>query len=344
MARAHKIALIKTVILKCWLGFVCWKKSRMTGKISYSDPVYQGHLPIRVLQRVMLNWFETSSKDFLARLLEQIRVKGLKRGIKWDDSQNPIISHGRVYAASINSKNQIVIHETFCAYLWSMSYHFLVLFDEAIQIPQLKGTYNGSIDSKNKQVDAATNLYAYAMIIRNRYTAWNDSDPNPEKVCCKFSYYVDKTNGIFTSAMFFIFAHEVGHNHFGHTTYTPATDEDAVRDEWDADNYAIDQVLSCSAPERLTSLKYGALLGVIALLFLSGRLTSRTHPDADDRINNVMGRLGFDDMSLAWGIASLGLKFWADENRINLNLPPVYETYRDMYYHTMQKFAEMKAV
>ncbi|WP_452227602.1 phage exclusion protein Lit family protein [Lacinutrix sp. MEBiC02404] len=339
-----KKILFKVYFLEKNYALKCWFRKNIKGIKTYYNPdSHQGDMPIRVLQHNILSWLETSSPDFFKTIKKEIENNGLEKGIKYNIDKKHIIHTSRLNAASINSKRQISIYETFNSYLWCVCYSLLVTFDEVIQKPHLRGNYTGEIDLTNKQIKAAKDVFDYGMSLKDSYSKWDYSLPNPESYDCKYSHNIEKANSLFVSAMYFIISHEIGHSYFNHVTYVPATASQSLQEELDADNFAIKQVMSCKDKKLIPSLKYGATVGMCALLFLNPKLYNNgSYPDADNRIRNVMEKLDLNDLDLQWGMASLAFRLWGNHFKIDFSLPKTSENYSEMFYEVLRQMNEIK--
>jgi hypothetical protein len=218
-----------------------------------------------------------------------------------------------------------------------------VVFDETIQKPHMRGNYTGKIDASNPYVREALALFDYGLSLRNAYSDWDRSLPNPEEFACKNAYYVERTNGIFVSAMNFILYHEVAHNYYGHFTYTPPTSAQSKKEEFDADNFALDYILSCGDKKIQQTLKYGTVVALCSILLLDSQLNGGYyHPDSDDRIKNALEKLDLKDLDLQWGIASLAFRLWGNHFGITYSLPPTHMNYKELFYQTLAEVDKTK--
>lgn len=343
MKLENQLVLVRTFLTIHVYSIKClFRKCILRKNSHFNQQTHRGELPIRVLQYNILEFLEKVSPDYFQLIKDEIQSKGLSPGIKYNIDKQEIIHAATVNAANINSKRVINIYETFNAYLWCVSYSLIVAFDETIQKPHLKGTYNGRIDQDNELIRSAINVFDYGMSLRTNYSAWNYSMPNPESHNCKYSFYVEKANLVFTSAMFFVLSHEIGHSYYDHVTYIPPTAEQSIEEELAADNFALTQVLSCRDETIKPSLQYGAVVGMCALLFLSPKLYSKEYPDADDRIRNIMEQLPIKDLDLHWGVASLAFKLWGDFYGINFSLPTEADNYKEIFYEVLFELNSIK--
>jgi predicted metallopeptidase len=340
----NRIAIIANFISRYLSITKCWIRKKIFRKSTNFNPEHHlGLLPIRVLQYNIIYWIETVSPDFYKTLVKEVQLNGLQKTIIYNYDKQRIIHAARIDAASINSNRQISIYEPFNAYLWCICHSLLVAFNEIVQIPHLKGKYTGVVDLTNKQIKAALSIFNYGMSLRNGYFDWDISLPNPESFNCIHSYYIGKTNSLFVSAMFFILCHEIGHNFYNHVTYRPIIAQQSQQEELDADNFAIEQVMSCKRKRIIPSLKHGAIAGMCALLFLSPKLyKDGFYPDADNRIRNVIEKLKLNDLDLEWGMASLAFKLWGDCYNINFTLPKTMDNYSQMFYEILQQTNNIK--
>ncbi|MFL3663670.1 MAG: phage exclusion protein Lit family protein [Flavobacteriales bacterium] len=170
------------------------------------------------------------------------------------------------------------------------------------------------------------------MTLITRYRDWDRGIPNPEEYGCQHAYYIENTNGMYLAALQFIFCHEVGHNVFQHTTYAPATVAQSLADELAADDFAIDQILLPTDSKYARTYKHGAVAAMCSLLFLSPNLyRGGRYPDAHQRIDNIIDRLGLEDKDNIWGMASLAFRMWGLHYNINFRTPLVSETYMDLF-------------
>lgn len=297
----------------------------------YNPSGHPGELPVRVLQHNVIDWLEKLSPNLFGIMKDEVAYNNLKAGISYNISKTPIQD-----IAHITQDRKIETFENFNAYLWCMSYVLFVLFDESIQKPMLAGTYNGQVDRPNPHIDKALKLFDYAMSLKSKYTPWPDDLPNPEKYGREDKYYVEKTNGIFISAMVVILAHEIAHQYYGHLDYLPTTKEEYVNDEHNADFFAIDYVNENRSKPIYPSLKAGAVVCFCSLMLLDGSLDGGPqHPNQDIRIKSIMERLDLVELDNMWGVASLAFRLWSFRYGKEYDLPKAIENYKTLFYLTL---------
>jgi hypothetical protein len=328
-----RLTLIRDWFGRKFLYIKCLYRTKIKRKKTFYLPAHLGELPIRVLKGNFEFWLKTVNPIFFEALIVQIRTNGLNPKINYNDQQVPILQNNIVNAAKITyPSREIHLYDTFSAYLWCICYSMIVLFDEVIQKPHLRGNYSGEINLENKQIASALGIFEYGMTLRTRYRDWDKGIPNPEEYGCEHAYYIEKTNGMYLAALYFIFCHEVGHNVFNHVTYSPATAAQSLADELAADNYAIDQILLPENSQYSKTFKYGAVAAMCSLLFLSRNLyRGGRYPDAHERVNNIIERLDLDNRDNIWGMASLAFRMWGKHYNIDFQTPQNVETYMDLF-------------
>jgi hypothetical protein len=93
----------------------------------YHHELHKGNQPIRVLENRIFNWFKETYPDFHEEVDSEMEFNGLKGiNIIYGDIAIPEVPE-------INEAREIVFHETFLSYLWTLSYSLFVIFDEVVQ-------------------------------------------------------------------------------------------------------------------------------------------------------------------------------------------------------------------
>ena len=245
----------------------------------------------------------------------------------------------------------IEIHETFLSYVWGLSYASFVLFDE-----EINGPHTGKRPEHGKSLgyfsSRAYAVFNHAMALRRDFREWPPHLPNPETFGEEDRHYIEKTNGIFLAAIDFILCHEVAHVSCGHLrTKRQAqsrghfiTSLEEKEFEWEADNWAIARVKRGirSADRNTTVVGYGAIVGLGGLLFLNRNLTSRSHPDKNDRITNVLSMLSLPDLHNLWGIAATFYLLWDHAFQVGLNFPRDFASYKELVQWTNHQLQPLK--
>lgn len=304
----------------------------------YNPATHKGDLPVRVLPYNFLDWFENITPDFKDESKGEIDFNGFKAGIQYHIDRTKITE-----CACINSSRQIELYENFNQYLWCICYSLFVLFDEGIQKPMLAGQYTGKFDFENPFIRRGVDLFNNGFDLLHTYKDWQFFQlPNPEKYNEYEKYYIERTNGMFTAAMTFILLHEFAHQYLGHFDYCTTSDE-LKKDEYAADDFAIDKISYNFSSDRGATFKSGIVAGICSLIFRDKSLSGGdTHPDTDERLKVAMGKLQLKELDNLWGIASLTFRLWAIKYNIELELPPIVDSYKHLFELTLEKIGEIK--
>ncbi len=298
------------------------------------DDGYTGTQPIRVLDYNVLAWFEGKYPDFRRELEDIGEQFGIPRAIKYSCGEVPILAHEEgTMLPFVEDDGQIVIHETFLAYIWALSYAFLVIFDE-----KLHGPHTDTQPAHGRKLGyflpKGYALLNYALGLITKFSKWLPDLPNPEDHKSEDRYFVERANAIYLAAVDFVLCHELGHIASGHLERLKQaqgrlTSPEQKAFEREADRWALEHVLKgVREPDRsMTTVGFGAIAGLGSLLFLNRGLTSQTHPDKDERIRNVLLGLQIDDLDNLWGVAAAFYVAWDIRFSAGLELSPQYETY-----------------
>jgi hypothetical protein len=304
----------------------------------YNPTTHKGNLPVRVLPYNFIDWFENVTPDFRDETKAEIDYNGLKAGLIYDIGIGPVSK-----IPCLNDNRQIELDETYNQYLWSICYALSVLFEETVIKPKAAGTYTGKLDLSNPFVRKATDLFKCGMGLLRKYQREEFfALPNPEKYIETDQYYIERTNGIYTAAMTFILLHEFGHQFYKHLDYTP-TSAESKKEEFIADEFAIDKIAYNFKSEKGTSYKFGIIAALCSFMFIDDSLSGGdSHPDIDDRLTVAMEKLDLGEFDDMWCVASLACRLWASHYEIVLDLPEEVDNYRQFYYLTMEEMRDSK--
>lgn len=298
----------------------------------YNSETHKGNLPVRVLPFNYIDWFQNITPDFLDELKSEIEYNDLNRGLHHLIDKTEIKE-----TASINSSNEIELNENFNQYLWCICYSLLVMFVEGIEKPMQAGTYNGLFDPTNPYIVRANEVFNNGFALLSTYKDKEFFDlPNPEKYNETDKYYIEMANGIYTAAMTFVLLHEYAHHLYGHVKFH-STNEESIKEEFVADEFAIDKISYNFSSEKGHIYKFGIIAGISSLIIMSKSLSGGdTHPDNDRRLKVAIEKLNLDDLDPLWGIASLTFRFWATKYNVKLELPPIVDDCKELFYLTLE--------
>jgi len=306
-------------------------------KISYYNPdEHQGTQPIRVLYQNLKFWYKNSYPNFRnSELSTAITNKGLVEEINYRHGENCISNPGYVIF------NSICIEETFAAYLWSLSYSLVVLYDEAITRPRIEMGYVFSTKAKTLIADANA-LKDYAFSLLSEFSKWNLELPNPEYYDSFENSYIEKVNGVYLHAISFVLLHELGHVVLDHNDESTSSTDDITK-EFEADEYSINTMLKGKLTNTPT-LMAGIVAGFSSLIFFNSKMRGGTHPDPDERLKIALERLNLPDIDNLWGMACLAIRLWCDYYKVTIDWPKdnQMETYKEMFYFLINKIEIIK--
>lgn len=175
-------------------------------------------------------------------------------------------------------------------------------------------------------VELTVELFEYGRSLIGSYSAWDKKYyPNPEEYSEDEVFYIIRTNALFTYAINFILCHEFAHVEKGHVVEIntrSVPNEERIIFEKDADDMAIELILKGRDGSNNKTLEYGALFGLLSLLFFKKNVQGKDrHPDIDHRINNYLDKLNPPENSQLWGIAAVALRLWDEQFGIGFNYP-----------------------
>ena len=297
--------------------------------------------PVRVLEHNILEWFEGKYPEFRQKLEELEIQYGMVGAIKYYCEETPILDNPNDQKTPYVSFNgQIGIHETFLSYVWGLSYAFLVIFDE-----QIHGPKTGNQPSHGKPIGyfltRGYDVLNHSLGLIYEFKKWPvDQLPNPVKFDEEDRLFVERTNSIFLAAIDFILCHELAHIACGHIRRHKEaqskgeyiTSKEIKEFENEADQWALTQVVKGIQPpgRNQTIVGFGAIVGLGAFLFLNRNLTSRTHPDKNDRIGNVLSGLSIGELDNLWGIAATFYIAWNHAFCVGLDIAKIYDSYKEL--------------
>lgn len=311
----------------------------MSKTYDFSKLSRDGYLPVRILSHNYISWFLEITPDFKSEYEYEVNSNDLKKAIKYLIEQKKITD-----VAEVSKENGIEINENFCQFLWCCCYSIFVIFDEGIQKPTLNKTFDGNfLDKSNSYIKDAISVFDAGFGLFNEY---NEKDffnlPNPEKYSENDRHYVERTNGIFSSAMTFILLHEFGHQYYGHLI-VPSDDKQSKKDELLVDNYAYDQMSTRFRNAEGITYQCGIIAGISSLIFFDDKMDGgKRHPDPDFRLKNLIEKMELNEIDNLWCIASLPFNLWANKYNKVLKYDKYVENYKELFYITMEQIALIK--
>lgn len=307
-------------------------------KINRLSSSHAGNQPIRVLQHNVTFQFETTNPTFIELSKSVIKNKGLQAGIGYYINDKPILEKidGHNQTPFVNSNGKIHVHETFLSYVWCVCYSMLVLYEEAIAKAsqnQVSKTLVHHIDIE--KINKAQELFDYAKSLITSFSVWDKSNlPNPEEYSADDIFFIERANGLFVYAMNFILCHEFAHielEHFVKRQQGQNSVSDILIFEKEADQRAMDLVLSGTTAQTKLSAEIGVLMGLCSMLFFKQKSETTTHPATDDRIHKLIEKVNASDSDPHWGIAVLAFKLWDNQFMKNFTWPKEVHDLKELY-------------
>jgi hypothetical protein len=325
------------------------------GTINQYRPQMPGKQPVRVIHHMLLYMFQNTHPDFFKELLFQIQVGKVHQQLDFNFDESAIrLSNGKLRTPRVNLETKkIELPETFLSYLWGCTYAIYVLYLERINYPKVNRENGRTIHlTKQDNIDEAKSLFDYAKSLVSIYDEWDKQDlPNPEVYQAKDRNYVEQTNTFYTEAVKFIMCHEFTHLTKHAEKFSKDTSDDEILSfEKEADDDAIDLLKKgipydgsdVSIGHRL-AIENGAVCGVIANFFLSPITAGKKHPNAEDRLSNVLEKLELDDEHNGWGLACIGLQLWDEQFGISLKWEDDFPTFKHLYYDLVKQIKEKQS-
>jgi len=319
-----------------------------TMKKSYYDSASHKYFqPVRVLYQNLKYWFKNTYPEFQTiELDEAIKRLGLNEDINVIGREDKVAMPSGVGTFKI-----ITIQETFLSYLWCISYSLIFIYDKSIHEQKINKDFKFTDELKLK-IKNAHSLFDYGFSLLDKYNPWDiDNLPNPEFYDKLDDDYIEKANGVYINAVNFILLHELAHVVLGHIdkdieneeNKIKATDEEILKGEYEADKFAFERILK--GAKHLTNdstVAAGVVAGLCSFLFFSTTMKGGDHPDPDERLKITLEKLHLQPEDNLWGISCLAFKLWSIKNAVQLDWPPIVNTYHDLFLLTIKKMDNYK--
>ena len=274
----------------------------------YNPHTHEGLLPVRVLSYNVIDWFENISPDFLEMAKCEIDIDGLQNAIGYSILEAPIkeVPH-------IDTNHKIQIYENFNQYLWSICYALYVIHQNVLEIPIQVAQANYSAYHNASNASLAIQVLDAGLDLLENFDANQFYNlPNPERYAPQISQYIEKTNGLYCAGMGFILTHEFAHQFYGHLMPRPRiSDEVYKKEEFFADEFALDQMRASFTGKNGTTNKVGLIAALASMIFLDSSLKGGSeHPDPDDRLINLLDKMDLAEKDGIWGLTGLVYYLW----------------------------------
>jgi hypothetical protein len=227
----------------------------------------------------------------------------------------------------------------------------MYIYDKTIHEPR---TIDKHVISPNVTEKAfrARALFNYGLSLLQRFNTWDiENLPNPQYYDAQEDCYIEKANRAYLHAVNFVLIHELGHVTLGHIdkdienndNSIIISNETKIQEEIDADNFSFERIFQ--SPQNLTN-DHTAAVGLISALcsfiFFSANMKGEEHPDPDMRLKTALEKLNLEPEDNLWGLSCLAFKLWSMNNNIDLEWPNEVETYKDLFYLTIEQLDKIK--
>lgn len=306
-------------------------------KLSTKKDTHNGIQPIRVLKHNLTHRLVERNAELISEL--QLNFK-LQSHIKYHIAELPLIEKQTPF---IESSGHINIHETFLAYIWSVTFSMFVMYEEGIAIPDY---LNRDIEPPKKHnpelLELAKELFDYSKSLIRVYSEWDkDYFPNPEYFDenTDEGYYILKTNDLYVEVLNFVLYHEMSHAEFEHINNIQSnslSNDEIKKLELEADTRAIELMLFNCRNTNATQI--AITIGLASMLFSRNDLYGgKNHPNIDVRIENFLQKVNLQDDSPVWAFLVLFLKLWEQQFSHNFKQKKEYDTYKELYYELLEQ-------
>ncbi|MFV0304590.1 MAG: hypothetical protein ACK5IC_03785 [Moheibacter sp.] len=306
-------------------------------KISTKKETHNGIQPIRVLKHNLTHRLVDRNAELINELQLDFR---LQSHIKYHIAELPLIENQTPF---IESSGHINIHETFLAYIWSVTFSMFVMHEEGIAIPDyLKRDMIPPKKHNPTLLNLAKELFDYAKSLIRVYSEWDkEYFPNPEYFDEKTDegYYILRTNDLYVEVLNFILYHEIAHAEYEHINniQSNSLSNDEIKNlELEADNRAIELMFFNCRNRNATEI--AIVIGLASMLFSRSDLYGGSrHPNVDVRIENYLKKLNLTDNSSVWTFLVIFLKMWEQQFSLNFKQKKEYDTYKELYYELLEQ-------
>ncbi len=179
-----------------------------------------------------------------------------------------------------SKQQEIVLLDSFYAFMWSYSYFMLVLHDYILE-------YHRVLSGQNPTANAPTNDMLIGAVLvkqhadnqivrgttRNSWMFYPQSTallPNPFNYEENREFYISKANGVYCYAVAFILGHEYHHFYYG-DLYAQFDDEESQKNELFADATSLEKYASLENLQEKETFAAGIATALMTLYFLEKR-------------------------------------------------------------------------
>lgn len=255
--------------------------------------------PILALQFNILSAFEHANEGFQLRLKSAVAQGRISPEIELDERPDSPRAPN-IWRESHASVPVIRLQVSHLEILWSFIYAWMILYEEGVQKPLLRGESPVQIDDRSPLLNRARELFEWAIGVQAAYTPWPVHLPSPENYqTSEERWYGEKANLVFQQATSFLLIHEFVHAELKHLEIRAGDPpEEVILDlEKDADNGAFEALVDPMLPDHDKLSKGWAIISALLCSYLlkgrgPGRLPG-THLPLHHRLEHLLRGINF---------------------------------------------------
>lgn len=201
--------------------------------------------PILALRYNILNAFEKANAGFQRRLRAAVDAGRISPEIDLDEDlcspKAPFVRR-----ETRDALPAIYLHVPYLELLWAFTYAWMILYEEGVQKPLMRGSFPTQVDQGSPLLARAHELLDWAQSLCVTYTPWPSHLPSPEHYLNGDErMYGEKANLVFQEAVSFVLVHEFVHAEQQHLDIRAMNPPSAIilELEKDADNGAFEALV-----------------------------------------------------------------------------------------------------
>ncbi len=219
-------------------------------------------------------------------------------------------------------------NECFLCYLWCMCYYGLVSYEKAVVIHQQNKQNGVDNEIDREAIVIAEKAREYAMSLIKIYSEWPSEVPTPQEHDKDES--VNFANQLFLYAMNYIMCHETAHVVLEHRG--ELLGENSYKQEYDADLWAFDTILTPPYKDSELTVQMGILMGLCSMIMSSPRTDDvETHRSSFKRLKKYFEKINPEPTSQLYAMACLYICVWDISFLKGYDWSEQCDNYKEMY-------------
>jgi hypothetical protein len=261
---------------------------------------------------------------------------------KWDISFELDEFNDRKGFSADVANRVIIVRQKRLERLWAIAFAYYRFYREVSQQKVANQSVRViDLTTKPELVEAGLLLkWAIESFVKsdsgNPITQWPDDLPRPKPDDATGSDE-ECASELFLAGTSFVLHHEVAHIVLAHEPYTQLESVDCIRQEKDADYYAVDWMLDGLGNEfdpLFQKRALGVCVGLISLSSLyihvyAKEMVADTHPPAYDRLYQVIERHVHDPDNLPWAFVATSLAVQIQNQNVEHDVDREFDSFKD---------------